>query len=211
MSHHIALLGDSAFDNRAYTGSEPDVLGHLQAILSPPWTASRLAVDGTTTADVGGQVRAVPGGASHLVVSLGGNDVLRHWGVLRMPAASNADALLEWGGRVAAFETAYRAAITEVLALVRSTIVCTIYNGQLDSVRAEPARLALRLFNDAILRVAFEHRLRVIDLRLICTEPADYATPIEPSGRGGLKIARVIATATGAAGAAGSGALVFGG
>jgi hypothetical protein len=30
------------------------------------------------------------------------------------------------------------------------------------------------------------------DLRLICTEEADYANPIEPSERGGEKISRVI-------------------
>jgi hypothetical protein len=39
-------------------------------------------------------------------------------------------------------------------------------------------------FNDAILRAAFEHRVDVIDLRLICTDGADYANPIEPSGTG---------------------------
>ena len=30
------------------------------------------------------------------------------------------------------------------------------------------------------------------DLQLICTEEADYANPIEPSERGGEKIARAI-------------------
>ena len=55
------------------------------------------------------------------------------------------------------------------------------------------------MFNDVILRVAFEHHLPVIDLRLVCNEPADYANPIEPSGRGGRKIALAIARATGVA------------
>jgi hypothetical protein len=39
--------------------------------------------------------------------------------------------------------------------------------------------------------------LPAIDLRLVCTEPADYANPIEPSGRGGLKIAGAIARSLG--------------
>ena len=60
------------------------------------------------------------------------------------------------------------------------------------------ARIGLRTFNDVILRVAFENRLAVIDLRLVCSEPADYANPIEPSGGGGLKIATAIARAAGA-------------
>jgi hypothetical protein len=37
-----------------------------------------------------------------------------------------------------------------------------------------------------------------IELRHVCTEPADYANPIEPSVRGGAKIARAIARAVGA-------------
>jgi hypothetical protein len=202
MSHHIILIGDSSFDNGAYTGGELDVCGHLRAILPAPWRASLLAVDGSTIADLGAQLRAVPDDASHLVLSVGGNDVLRHWGVLRMPAATNADALMEWAGRVAVFETEYRGAVAAARASGRMTTVCTIYNGRLDSVRAEPARLALRLFNDAVLRVAFAHRLRVIDLRLVCADASDYATPIEPSGAGGLKIATAIAAATGASGVA---------
>jgi hypothetical protein len=210
MSHHIVLLGDSSFDNGTYTGGEPDVCAHLRAILPAPWRASRLAIDGSTIADLGAQLRAVPDDASHLVLSSGGNDVLKHWGVLRMPAATNADALMEWAARVAAFEREYREAVAAALAAGRMTTVCTIYNGRLDSVRAEPARLALRLFNDAILRVAFGQRLRVIDLRLVCPDASDYATPIEPSGAGGLKIATAIAAATGATDGA-EGTRVFGG
>jgi hypothetical protein len=48
------------------------------------------------------------------------------------------------------------------------------------------------MFNDVILLTAFELSLPVIELRLVCNEPADYANPIEPSGRGGRKIALAI-------------------
>jgi hypothetical protein len=34
-------------------------------------------------------------------------------------------------------------------------------------------------------------------LRLVCTEPSDYANPIEPSGSGGRKIALAIAASLG--------------
>jgi len=77
--------------------------------------------------------------------------------------------------------------------------------GAADEIRGLPAlpdprqaalgRVALMLFNDAILRTAFEIRAGVIDLRLVCGEPSDYANPIEPSGSGGLKIARAVARA----------------
>lgn len=59
------------------------------------------------------------------------------------------------------------------------------------------ARVALMMFNDVILRTAFERGLSVIDLRLVCTEQEDYANPIEPSGQGGRKIADAIARAVG--------------
>ena len=74
----------------------------------------------------------------------------------------------------------------------------TIYNGALeDRDFALRARVALMMFNDVILRVAFEHHASVIDLRLVCNEKADYANPIEPSGQGGLKIAKAIVRAGG--------------
>ena len=38
-------------------------------------------------------------------------------------------------------------------------------------------------------------KLDLIDLRLVCNEPQDYANPIEPSSRGGAKIANVIVKA----------------
>ncbi len=110
---------------------------------------------------------------------------------------STAEALELFGERTGAFEASYRQAITPVLRLGRWTAVCTIYNGNLpDPRQARTARVAL-MFNDVIFRVALEHRLPVIDLRLVCTEPEDYANPIEPSGRGGAKISRAIAQATG--------------
>ncbi len=87
----------------------------------------------------------------------------------------------------------YRQAIDRVLRLRLPTTVCTIYNGNLpDPQQARVARIALMMFNDVILRAALEHGLPIIDLRLVCDEPEDYANPIEPSGQGGAKIAQAI-------------------
>lgn len=71
--------------------------------------------------------------------------------------------------------------------------MCTIYDANYDERRGRLFRAGLALFNDVIARMAFERRLPLIDLRLICTEPVDYANPIEPSEQGGDKIATVIA------------------
>jgi hypothetical protein len=48
--------------------------------------------------------------------------------------------------------------------------------------------------NDVIIRSAFEFGLPLIDLRLVCSDPRDYANAIEPSVRGGEKIAAAIAS-----------------
>jgi hypothetical protein len=195
---HVVLLGDSIFDNRAYTSGEPDVVSHLRPLLPEGWRATLLAVDGATTAGVEAQLRRVPQDASHLVVSIGGNDALQNTDVLAMKATSTAHALELFSVRIAAFERAYTAALARVLALGRRTTVCTVYNGRLDADVATAARLGLALFNDVILRSAADAAVDVLELRSVCVERDDYANPIEPSGKGGLKIARAIARAVGA-------------
>ena len=208
--HHIALLGDSIFDNQTYTAGAPDVVGHLRAILPPQWQATLFAIDGSTTGDLAGQLKGVPPDATHLVISLGGNDALLNLDVLETPVTSTSDALAAFGERIGRFEKAYSAAIDAALSLKRDTTVCTIYNADLEPSLAPPARILLMMFNDVILRVAFERGVRVIDLRLVCTEPADYAHEIEPSGVGGRKVALAIARSVDATEGPGSLSTVFG-
>ena len=197
---HLVLLGDSVFDNRSYTGAEPDVIAHLTGLLAAPWRATLLAVDGATTRGLSAQVRKVPSGVTHAVISVGGNDALGNIDLLDSPAKSTADALALFDRRVSAFEEQYRAAVASAVPLRCPLTLCTIYNGNLpDARQASLARVALMMFNDAILRTAFELGASVIDLRLVCSDAADYANPIEPSGRGGLKIARAVMRAVGAA------------
>ena len=191
---HVVLLGDSIFDNAAYVGPGPDVIAQLRAAL-PGWRATLCAVDGATTAGLASQLARVPADATHLVCSIGGNDALGNMDLLSLRATSSDEVLRVFAGRVAAFERAYRAALGPVVATGLPVTLCTVYDGALDSDTAEIARLALALFNDAILRTAVVRGLDLIELRAVCTEPADYANPIEPSTRGGAKIAAVIARA----------------
>ena len=51
----------------------------------------------------------------------------------------------------------------------------------LDPAFQRRASTALNAFNDVILRAAFETGTPLIDLRLVCSDPGDYANPIEPS------------------------------
>ena len=195
---HIALLGDSIFDNGAYTSGLPDVVTHLRHVLPADWTASLKAVDGAVVADLPAQLHRVPEDATHVVISIGGNDVLRNIDLLGLQVDSSAEALQVFAERTAAFERSYRTAIGAALELRRPTAVCTVYNGALEADRARIARPALAMFNDVILRTAIDLRLDALELRSICTEAGDYAKPIEPSGPGGLKIARAIAHLVGA-------------
>jgi len=196
---HLVLLGDSIFDNSAYTGGGPDVVSQVRQLVPAGWTASLSAVDGATTGDIAEQVDALPRRATHLVLSIGGNDALIEGSVLDLPALSTAQAVGFLADVASKFEEHYRSAVAACLASGLPLTVCTIYNGSFpDPQYQRIVSTALMVFNDAILRVAIESGLSVIDLRSICTMPDDYANPIEPSSVGGEKIARaVVAVATG--------------
>lgn len=191
---HLILLGDSVFDNAAYTGGGPDVVSQLCKIVPDAWAVTLLAVDGATTADIAEQVAALPADATYLVLCVGGNNALMEISVLDLPASSTAEAVELLADLALKFEGDYRAAVAQCLRFRLPLAVCTIYNGCFPDVDYQRlVSTALMVFNDAILRVAIEHRLPVIDLRAVCSSAEDYANPIEPSAVGGEKIARAIA------------------
>jgi len=191
---HVVLLGDSIFDNSAYVAGAPDVVRQVRERLPSGFEATLAAVDGSKIGDVYRQLRAVPEDATHLVLSVGGNDALGRGEFLSAPARSNAEALSGIADIGDDFERGYLAMLADVLALGLPTAICTVYYPRFpDAALQKVAVAALTMFNDCIIRAAFAHGLPLLDLRLICSEEADYANPIEPSVRGGEKIARTIA------------------
>jgi hypothetical protein len=191
---HVVLLGDSIFDNRVYVAPDPDVRDQVQARLGDGWDVTLLAVDGHVTADVSRrQLQHVPEGTTQLVISVGGNDALGHSSILGERASSVAEAIGRLAQAQSTFATAYSEMIGAVLQLGIPTSVCTIYDADYPEPQRRLVVTALALFNDVITRAAFSHGLPLIDLRLICSEPSDFANPIEPSSRGGDKIAAAIA------------------
>ena len=193
---HVVLLGDSVFDNGAYTGGGPDVITQLRGLLPSGWKATLNAVDGSTTRTLGTQVATLPPDATHLVLSVGGNDGLMLVDIFTHPVATVGEALSVMAGAVDDFERDYRLAVAAVLRTGIPTVLCTIYNGNFpDAAFQGRATTAAALLDDAILRAARERSLPVIDLRLVCSRPEDYANPIEPSSVGGEKIARAIVDA----------------
>jgi hypothetical protein len=143
---------------------------------------------------VPGQLARLPPDTTHIVVSAGGNNAGRQEGVLSEAARSVADGL----GRIASiregFAREYKAMLDTVNRRGLSLAVCTIYDPRfLDPVRRQVTVVALAVFNDVIMREAFSRGLAVIDLRLICNQDADFASPTGPSVQGGGKIAAAAA------------------
>ena len=190
---HIVLIGDSIFDNARYTRGGPAVISQVRQLLPLGWRASLLAVDGDVSEDIPAQLERMPLDASHLVLSVGGNDALSQLEILDRPAISTSAALAALADISQAFEGKYRRAVTACLGKHLPLTLCTIYNGCFpDGNYQRLASTALMVFNDVILRVGIESGLGIIDLRFVCSSPADYANPIEPSSIGGSKIARAI-------------------
>ncbi len=190
---HIVLLGDSIFDNASYTKGRPAVISQVRQLLPMGWRASLLAVDGATTEDVPSQLRRVPPDASHMVLSVGGNDALRNSNFLFAPAHSTDQTVATLADVSRGFEEKYRRAVAACRCLPLPLTLCTIYNGCFPDAHFQRlAATALMVFNDVILRVGIEFGLSMIDLRFVCSSPADYANPIEPSSVGGAKIARAV-------------------
>jgi GDSL-like Lipase/Acylhydrolase family len=190
---HVILLGDSIFDNAAYVPDRPAVIDQLRQALPKGWRATLLAVDGSVIDDVARQLGNVPADATHLVISVGGNDALGTASILSEPASTVGDALQILQDERDQFRKSYRAMLRAVSDMGKPTCICTIYDAVPGLGPAEKAALAG--FNELILREAIAAGIPVIDLRVVCERPGDYShvSPIEPSMVGGGKITRAIA------------------
>jgi hypothetical protein len=190
---HVVLAGDSIFDNAAYVAGAPDVVRQLRAALPRGWQATLLAVDGAVTDNVPRQLQGLPADASLLAVSVGGNDALGDAYLLQQSVRSVGEGVMRLAEAQAQFARRYAAMVEAVAATDVPAALCTIYDANFPPPEGTVIKAALSLFNDVITRAAFSRGLPLIDLRLICSEPGDYANPIEPSEKGGAKIAAAIA------------------
>jgi lysophospholipase L1-like esterase len=191
-NQHIALLGDSIFDNASYTQGGPDVVAQLRSLL-PSNRATLLAVDGAVCDDVHAQIERIPADATHLFLSAGGNDAIMASDVLMQPVSVVGEGFYLVAQAANAFETRHARLLDALAAKGLPLVVGTIYNPRFpDELQQAVSVAALCLFNDAIIRNAANRGLPILDLRRICTEFGDYANDIEPSSQGALKIARVM-------------------
>ena len=207
---HIILAGDSVFDNRTYVRvDEPDVRDQLGNLLDDGDKATLIAVDGDINNNVTKQLDNIPNDATHLFISIGGNDALIHIDAFTETLTTIGAALDFFNEKVQEFERDYIKMLTNVIKYGLKTTLCTIYNPCFDHdnmdrisymipLNANLKKLqrrsttALPLFNNIIFQEAFNFGLPVMDLRLIFNDRADYASPIEPSVVGGIKMAKII-------------------
>ena len=196
---HIVLLGDSILDNARYVETNEAVSDHLSKALPAGTLCSLLAVDGDTTRNVPTQLKRLPAGTSHLVLSVGGNDALGWLPTLDRPATSVMDALGQLHLIQSDFRQHYEHLLAGIAQLGKPTLVCTIY----DAVPGLTPSLqtALSLFNDVVTRTAMRYPFDILDLRMLLNEPGDFSerSPIEPSEQAGRKLAQSVSQwATGA-------------
>jgi lysophospholipase L1-like esterase len=190
----VVLLGDSIIDNLPYTRPAPDTATHLAALLGRDWSVELLARDGATLSDLSLQLKQLRGRPTRAVVSIGGNDLAAHTGLLGRQVTTAAELLGELLAIADEFSRRYEAVARSVAERAERLLLCTIYEVPLEPpVLAHLARAPLGLINDRILRIGARLGADVLDLRSVCTEQSDFVLQIEPSPQGASKIADAIA------------------
>ena len=125
---HIVLLGDSIFDNGSYVGyNELDVPNQLKSLVNNDCKVTNLAVDGHVTSHIVTQLNNLPSDATHLFVSVGGNDALGHLSILNEPIPTIGDAFQKMYLIGENFQKAYSEMLDSVLVHKLPTTVCSVY------------------------------------------------------------------------------------
>jgi hypothetical protein len=190
---HIVLAEDSTIDNAAYVAPGQDVASLLAPRL-PGVRVTSLARDGGIVSQTADRLSWLPADATHLFLSVGGNDALEHVGVLQQPAGSVGEALAVLQPVRARFCEDYARMLAVAGGRGLRIAVASIYAPWFEDPGHRLAvEMALPMFNEAILAEAFRRGCSLIDLRLIFDGPADFTHQIEPSAEGGAKLASALA------------------
>lgn len=192
---HICLMGDSIFDNDEYIPGEPGVIEQMRRSIPKNWSAFKVAVDGDCIEDIPNQLEKVPTHTTDIVVSIGGNDLmkLRHL-LAQVAEGANLDEVIS--SPLADFEFAYGWMLDAVSERGLRASACTIYTAIpfVEREMRDHAPSAIGKFNAIIQRLAEARGVTVIRLDVICSDQSDFSkmSPIEPSSKGGQKIVDAI-------------------
>ena len=195
--HYVSLLGDSIIDNKVYVGEgELSVTEHLQHNSSSNFTM--IAVDGDTTEEVlENQLDILKEPVSHIVLSIGGNDLLQNLHLLQDETSGMKFALEKSSELIGEIQENYTKILEHLSQYDAKVLLCTVYEGDLksDLMLAQfdkAGQVMLKMHNDTVYYLASKFDVDVLELRNIFTNKEDYANPIEPSHIGGEKLAKAI-------------------
>ena len=220
----IYLLGDSIIDNTSYVETnEKDVVSHLNSMYKedPKVNINNRAVDGHTMRDLLNTQLLEEGlnDATHIVMSIGGNDLLQNISFLQMTSklseVMNKDARIgKWGVRelnpsrnkvfeetyfeiIKPFNSLYETIVEKLSNYRAKLLLCTVYEGDLfgsDEFKNVfySSKTMVSIFNDLVYKSSSKFKTDVLELRNIFVSSEDYANPIEPSHIGGEKLAKSI-------------------
>ena len=222
--NNIFLLGDSIIDNATYVKKhEKDVESHLNSLFTcdSQIIINNRAVDGHTMKDLLDNQLSEEGlnEATHIVTSIGGNDLLQNISFLQMTSklseVMDKNARIgKWGARelnpsrnkvfeetyfeiIKPMQQEYESIVANLSNYRAKLLLCTVYEGDLvDSDEFSDviysSKTMLSIFNDQVYRTAKKYSCEVLELREIFVSSEDYANPIEPSHIGGEKLAKAI-------------------
>jgi hypothetical protein len=192
---NIVLCGDSTIDNKGYCKENgTSVTEHFQARVGK---VTMRAQDGSVISGIEKQLASgLPSGTTHLVVSVGGNNLLIKLQVMRKPCLNVTEAILLFSKLSQDYEAEYEKMIQMLLAFKKPIILCAIYRPNFERtgfyVNQEAVDIALTIFHDIMYRLARKYRLPIVNLRSIIGEAEDFANPIELGTPGGLKMTNAI-------------------
>ena len=196
----VVLFGDSIIDNKTYVShGEFSVLEHLENISNYEYI--QVAYDGHTTYDVQNKqlhLSAIEK-PSHIVLSVGGNDLLQNLSYLSNGPISNVNEAVT-GIQQHIFEPLeqrFETIIEELSSQRANLLICTVYEGDLGRTDEfkdvlDSSKIMVSSFNDIVYKTAKKYNADVLELREIFITSDDYANPIEPSHIGGEKLAKSI-------------------
>ena len=196
----ITLLGDSIIDNKTYVQQqEYSVLEHLNSLSKNEFL--QIAYDGDTTVNVlERQLQSQEvAKSSHLVLSIGGNDLLQNILFLHDGPIENINKALPDVHKqiLKPLEQRFETIVEKLSSHRANLLLCTVYEGDLgrtDEFRdvLDSSKIMVSSFNDTVYKTASKYNADVLELRHIFTSPEDYANPIEPSHVGGERLAQAI-------------------
>jgi len=172
----------------------------MRRSIAKSWTAFKVAVDGDCIEDIPNQLEKVPTHTTDIVVSIGGNDLMKFRHLLAQVAeGAKLEELI--ASPLADFEIAYGWMLDTVSERGLKVNACTIYTAIPFAERElrDHAPSAISAFNAIILRLAESRGVSVIRLDVVCSDKDDFSemSPIEPSSKGGQKIVDAILQALG--------------